>query len=408
MKLRKVLLVVLILTIAVCGFAKRQLVINSNTGDPEPKRVLNLIVEKFKVAHPDIEVTLNIFAHEDFKILLRTWLPSSNAPDVVTWFAGERMRYFAEKGLLYPLNEVFEGSFEDIFPSAFRSACSFEDEVYFIPDSWYWWAVYFRKSTFAENGIMPPTTWEEFLEVCEAFKAKGITPITIGTKYSWTTGAWFDYLNMRVNGLDWYIPVLDGKVPYTDPKIKKVFDYWQVLVDNEYFLENHSSLSWQEGLNPLITKEAGMYLMGQFLKDSTPKEIHDDIDFFRFPVIDANIPLYEETPIDGWMMPANGKNKAEAIEWLKFVASEEIQTFAAKELGRLAANKFVAPPNAHAKKGLTMIMHSAGVMGFYDRDTDPEMAEKGMNGFVEFMIYPEHINEILKNLEADRIRIFGK
>lgn len=405
MKLSRLLIVILILTVAFCGFA-RQLVINSNTGDPEPKRVLQLVVEKFKAANPDIEVTLNIFSHEDFKTLLRTWLPSNNAPDVVTWFAGERMRYFAEKGLLQPVNEVFSGSFEDVFPVAFKFACSYNDAVYFIPDSWYWWAVYYRKSLFEELKITPPTTWEEFLKVCEIFKQKGLIPITIGTNASWTTGAWFDYFNMRVNGLDWYIPFLDGKISYTDPKLKKPFEYWQVLVDNEYFLPNHSSLSWQEALNPLITKEAGMYLMGQFLKDSSPKDIHSDIDFFRFPVIDPKMPLYEETPIDGWMVPANAKNKAEAIVWLKFVASEEIQTFSAKELGRLAANKFVAPPDAHAQKGLDMILQSAGVMGFYDRDTNPEMAEKGMNGFVEFMMFPERITEILKKLEVERVRIF--
>ena len=34
-----------------------------------------------------------------------------------------------------------------------------------------------------------------------------------------------------------------------------------------------------------------------------------------------------------------------------------------------------------------MILSSDGVMQFYDRDTDPEMANAGMNGFVEFMTF---------------------
>lgn len=55
-----------------------------------------------------------------------------------------------------------------------------------------------------------------------------------------------------------------------------------------------------------------------------------------------------------------------------------------------------------------MILESDGVAQFYDRDTNPEMATAGMNGFVEFMIYPERLDQILENLERERQRIFGK
>ena len=64
----------------------------------------------------------------------------------VTWFAGERMRYFASKDLLEPIDDIFENGFEADFPKAFVSASSYEDRIYFLPQSWYWWGVYYRKS----------------------------------------------------------------------------------------------------------------------------------------------------------------------------------------------------------------------------------------------------------------------
>ena len=106
------------------------------------------------------------------------------------------------------------------------------------------------------------------------------------------------------------------------------------------------------------------------------------------------------------MIPKNTTNKDGAVKWLKFIASDEIQTKISKELGRLAANKNVPAPDAHAQKGLDMILASDGVMGFYDRDTNPEMANVGMNGFVEFMMYPENLDDILDRLENERQRIF--
>ena len=43
---------------------------------------------------------------------------------------------------------------------------------------------------------------------------------------------------------------------------------------------------------------------------------------------------------------------------------------------------------------------------FYDRDTTPEMADEGMNGFMEFWDNPEDIDDILAELEAARQEIF--
>lgn len=404
--MKRVFMVMLLVSMALVAMGAQKLVINSYMSDPEPKRVFAELVDQFKELYPDYEVTVNTFSHEDFKVLLRTWLTASNPPDVVTWFAGERMRYFASRDLLEPIGDIFENGFEADFPKAFVSASSYGDKIYFVPQSWYWWGVYYRKSIFEKLGISVPVTWKQFLDVCETLKSNGIIPITIGTKYLWTAAGVFDYLNMRVNGIEYALKLTNGEIPYNDEGMKNVFAYWRQLVDKKYFLDNATSYTWQEAANFLFTGEAAMYLMGQFIKDVAPESVKEDLDFFRFPVIDGNIGLYEDTPIDGFMMPANAKNKEAGKTFLKFIASTEAQAYFASELGRLAANKHVPAPDAHAQKGLDMILSSDGVMQFYDRDTDPEMANAGMNGFVEFMTFPNRIETILKNLEAERNRIY--
>jgi multiple sugar transport system substrate-binding protein len=389
------------------GSQSNKLVINSNWSDPEPKRVMNEVISMYKEENPNMDVTLNTFAHEDFKTLIRTWLASDEAPDVATWFAGERMRFFASKGLLEPLTGVFEGGFEEHFPPAFRTASSYDGEVYFMPENWYWWGVYYRQSVFEEMGLEEPETWEEFMEVAETFKENDMTPITIGTKFQWTAAGWFDYLNLRINGLDFHQQLTAGEIPYNDPRVQEVFDTWSQLVENDYFLENHSSFSWQEAATRLFNGNAGMYLMGQFIKDSAPnEEVSEDLDFFRFPVINEDVGVYEETPIDGFMIPSAAENKQNAADFLRFMATPEMQRFVAEELGRLAANKNVEPPNAHARKGLEMILESDGVMQFYDRDTNPEMAQAGMNAFVQFMTNPGQTTQILDNLEQERQSVY--
>jgi hypothetical protein len=48
------------------------------------------------------------------------------------------------------------------------------------------------------------------------------------------------------------------------------------------------------------------------------------------------------------------------------------------------------------------------VAQFYDRDTIPEMADKGMDGMMEFWYRPDNIDQILDRLEKDRERIFAE
>ena len=126
------------------------------------------------------------------------------------------------------------------------------------------WGVYYRKDLFTANGISVPTTWDDFVAACATLKAAGITPITIGSKYLWTTAGVFDYLNLRTNGYEFHMDLTLGKVPYTDPKVQAVFDKWDELVKPGYFLENHAALSWQEALTPMVNGEAAMYVMGNF------------------------------------------------------------------------------------------------------------------------------------------------
>jgi multiple sugar transport system substrate-binding protein len=141
--------------------------------------------------------------------------------------------------------------------------------------------VYYRKSVFEELGITVPVTWKQFLDVCETLKTNNMIPITIGTKYLWTAAGVFDYLNMRVNGIEYALKLTNGEIPYTDDGMKAVFAYWKQLVDNGYFIKDATSYTWQEAANDLFTGEAGMYLMGQFIKDVAPAGVKEDLDFFR-------------------------------------------------------------------------------------------------------------------------------
>ena len=74
---------------------------NSYNGDPKPRAFDEKIVADWNAAHPEMPVEHSIIAHEDFKQAIRAYLTAEPAPDVLTWFAGNRARFFIDKGLVY-------------------------------------------------------------------------------------------------------------------------------------------------------------------------------------------------------------------------------------------------------------------------------------------------------------------
>ena len=391
---------------------EKQLVIyNSYQSDPEPRAADAELVQMFMDKHPDVQVLHSTVAHEDFKQAIRAYLTASTPPDVMTWFAGNRARFFIDKGLIMDISDVWQNEgWNESYPAGFRALSTVEGKQYFLPTSWYWWAVYYRTDIFDQYGLKPPETWEEFLQVCDTLKQNGVTPFAIGTKYRWTAAAWFDYLNMRVNGPDFHINLMLGKERYDDPRVEKVLtDYWAPLIENGYFMEDAAAYSWSEALPFMVNGDAAMYLMGDFLRDSYPDEEEANLDFFRFPIIDASVPIGEEAPTDGFFVAANAQHPEAAKLFLGFLGSVEAQQYYADTLGRLPTNLEVDTSGFTPvqMKGLELIKGADYVAQFYDRDTTPEMADEGMNSFMEFWDNPGNAKDILTRLEATRQEIFA-
>lgn len=385
------------------------LVINTDTSDPAPKAAFEALIEGFKAENPDVEVTWNLFDHEGYKTSIRNFL-TAESPDIAAWYAGNRMLPYVKAGLFEPVDDVWdENGLRALFPSA-EAAMTIDDHLWGVPYTYYQWGIYYRKDIFAEHGIEAPKTWEDFLAACAVLKEAGVTPITIGTKYLWTAGGVFDYLNLRTNGYDFHMALTRGEVPWTDERVVATMENWKQLIEAGYFIDNHAAYSWQEALAPMIQGEAAMYVMGNFavapLREAGLSD--DQLGFMQFPVINPDVPLAEEAPMDTLHIPANASNKEDARKFLAYVARADVQAAVNETLGQLPVNKDSAvADDVFLQAGAEMLSGTTGgVAQFFDRDAPAEMAKAGMEGFQEFMVKPERMDKILERLEKVRERAY--
>jgi multiple sugar transport system substrate-binding protein len=383
------------------------LVINSNLSDPAPKAAFQAMVDRFQEEYPEIDVTLNTFDHEAYKTAIRNFL-ASDPPDIALWFAGNRMKFFVDQGLIMDVSDLWEDAGFNESMASSRAAFTVDGSQYGVPWGYYQWGVFYRTDIFDQYGLDVPETWDEFLEVGDTLVANGITPVTIGTKYLWTAAGWFDYLNLRINGYEFHMDLTAGDVPYTDPRLDEVFEVWADLLYRGFFLANHATYSWQEAQAPLINGQAAMYLIGNFITpDLEAAGVLDDIGFFQFPMIDPDVGVFEDAPTEAYLVPAGAENVEEAKAFLEFVSRPDVLADFAYEVGNIPPNKNSRPPeDRFTVAGFEMLNAADGLAQFYDRDTNPEMAAVGMEGFQEFMVNPDRIDAIRERLERERQAIF--
>ena len=383
------------------------LVLNTDASDPVPKAAFEAMVKGFEAENSDIKVKINVFDHEGYKTSIRNFL-TAQPPDVITWYAGNRMAPFIEAGLIEDVSDLWvKEGLSDSLKSA-EASMTVNGKKWGVPYTYYQWGIYYRKDIFSKLGINEPKTWQELVAASAKIKAAGMTPFAIGTKQSWPTAGWFDYLNLRVNGYKFHMELTSGKVAYTDQRVTAVFDKWDELVKPGYFLANHASFMWQEALAPFVKGEAAMYLIGNFavapMKEAGLK--NEQIGFMVFPTINPAVPRAEDAPTDTLHIPTGAKNKADARKFLAYAARATTQTQINEILGQLPVNKnSTVPDDPFLKLGFTMLSSATALAQFYDRDSLPEMAKVGMDGFQQYMIKPEQRDSIIKRMEQVRKRV---
>ncbi|ACR28901.1 ABC transporter substrate-binding protein [Burkholderia glumae] len=374
------------------------------------RAVWTQVVDQFKQSHPGTDVKLAFVDEEAYKVQLPNWLTTA-PPDIINWHDGERMAYYAKRGLFEDLSADWQKNHWDTMYASTKEASSYQGKPYAAPTVYYAWGMFYRKNLFKKVGITAePTTWAEFLDDCKKLKAAGITPIAVGGRDAWTLAGWFDYLDLRLNGNAFHQQLMAGQIPYTDARVKKVYTTWKQLIDAGYFIDNALSYDLDAAQPFLFQDKAAMMLMGTFITGGFTPAVRQDMGFFRFPVIDANVPIAEDGPVESLHIPAKAKNKADAHAFLAFVETPAIGAQLAKGLGSLSANsRSPEPDDAISRIAFHLLADTkGGIAQFYDRDMTKEMADEGMKGMQQFLADPGKLDAVLAQLEAARQRIYRK
>src|SRR5258708_38752401 len=190
--------------------------------------------DKFKKANPDVDLKVTYITEEAYKVQMGGWL-ATDPPDVVSWHDGERMAYYPQRGLLDDLSSDWHKNGWVQQYASVKEASTYKGKQYAAPLGYDAYGFFYRKDLFEKAGIKgEPKTWDEFLDACKKLKASGGAPIAVAARDSWTLAAWFDYLDLRINGNAFHQQLMAGEIPYTGARVNKVYTASKTLSDGHY------------------------------------------------------------------------------------------------------------------------------------------------------------------------------
>jgi multiple sugar transport system substrate-binding protein len=382
----------------------------SNYSDAAPKAAFKTLTTQATTA-TKVKININTVDHNTFQNNITSYLQGT--PDsLCTWFAGYRMQYFAAQGLLSPIDDVWDKIGANFGDSAKALSKGLDGKYYFVPIYNYPWVVFYNKSTFASKGYTVPTTWDAFVALAKQMKNDGLIPIAFADKDLWPALGTFDIINLRVNGFDYHMQLMQGKASYTDKQVTDVFTHWAELLP--YCQSGANGRIWQDAAKALENKQAGMMFQGtnQVAANYAAKNL-PDLDFFPYPTINTTYGQdYMDAPADGFILPKKGKNGGSAKKVLEYIGSGPAEAAYLKtdqwDVG-LATNISTSNYNAIQKKSTEAIAACKNVAQFGDRDTDPAMAAALEALIQKFIENPSasNITSIQKSAAAQAKTIFG-
>jgi multiple sugar transport system substrate-binding protein len=179
---------------------------------------------------PVPSVTPDLYRHQ-----MKAVLSTDQAPELFVWWPSFRAKELIGNQWVSDLTALWDKHASDYSPEM-RNVFTSDGKVYGFPYVVEYWPVWYNKTVFKRLGLAPPTTWDEFIHVCEVLKGANVTPILSSLQNDWSAFIWFEEMIIGEDP-DLYNDLCLGRVHYTDPRILKACLVWKDMIAKGYFSE---------------------------------------------------------------------------------------------------------------------------------------------------------------------------
>ena len=202
-----------------------------------------------------------------------------------------------------------------------------EDGVYAVPYVANAAGILYNRELFKEHGWQIPTTWDEFMNLCQEIQDAGIQPLYFGFKDTWTCLAPWNSIAVDLAPADVCRQVNQGNTTFAK-EYKEVADRMLELI--QYGPDDPFAYDYNGACTAFAKGEAAMYPIGSYAIPQI-QSVNPDMDIDSFVTPASNDPSENKlnSGVDlQFCVMDDCENKEAAYEVLDFLLDDEnIQTY---------------------------------------------------------------------------------
>ncbi|MCC3373976.1 ABC transporter substrate-binding protein [Cohnella sp. REN36] len=378
------------------------------------RKWLEIGTSRFARSHPRVNFEIIAADANAYASTLHNLVAVEKMPDLYMTDSIFALQEFIDAG--YAMDLTGQPLLDGLSDDALKGVKTADGRVWAMPFDRDGVGVVYNKAAFAKAGIeRVPTTWSEFLAVCERLRKAGVTPIAAGYKDIWTLNADIqpDVIASGIGAPSWIRDIEAGKATFADDKggfkrvLKRLAERFRYVGDAPF------STGWSDALRMVAHGEAAMIINGTWTVDGLRSENPDaDIGMFAFP--------YSENPANarfaikttgGIVINPNSPNKALALEVARSFATPEMaEVFQTQKKGiSLAAGAPLSfdPAFEELDRQYLQTGRSFDYSFFYPEVINQELLAAYQNELTLFLYDPRHdVDKCIRALDEafDRIR----
>ena len=351
---------------------------------------INTKLAEYEQMHPDIKFNIISTQNQEYEEKIKIVVGSEDTPDIFFSWVGDFTERFIREDLILDLTPYLEADpeWKDSFiESQLEQYVNADGMQYGIPFRLDCKLFFYNKAIFDEHNLTVPTTWDEFINVCETLKAAGITPISFGNQEPWSASHYIGTLNQicvpdEVREKD-YNPKTGE---FTDPGYVEALQYYQQIL--QYTNDNPNGVKPDMGRTNFIMEQSAMYY-AELIEIPYIKADNAEMEFgmFNFPKIEGakgNQDILTGVP-EGFVVSSKTKYPDECVEFLKWFLGKEVGTQMCQEIGWF-----------NAAKGTTEGLTDQALLDGYNA----VMEAKAMSAWLDNALYSTVCDEYLTSVSA--------
>ena len=235
---------------------------------PAEKVIADSYIAEFNKDFPDIEVTFKQLGLGDYQAIMRPALASNEGPDVFNIAPGVLFGQFSQFGIdLTPaMEETLGADWKDLLvPAAIEPLTDSEGELKAAAVGFvYAGPLWINKDLFDEYGLTPPTTIDEWIDVCAEFQSHDVGCFVHGAQDEGFNRDMFQAIADTINpGL--FVRAAAGEAEWTDPDLVEAMEIWKSLFDDGVMQPGAlGTRHYPDANNEFLAQKYAMIQMGQW------------------------------------------------------------------------------------------------------------------------------------------------